>query len=55
MGDWSLDPLQLAPIVMVGVAYGVRARTLEQSWRPVPRGKIALLAHGLLLLLVAVV
>ena len=55
MGDWSLDPLQLAPIVMVGVAYGVRARTLERRGSPVPRWKIALFALGLLLLLVAVV
>ena len=55
MGDWSLDPLQLLPIVMVGVAYGVRARTLERRGNPVPRWKIALFALGLLLLLVSVV
>jgi cytochrome c oxidase assembly factor CtaG len=55
MGDWSLDPLQLAPIVIVGFAYGVRARTLERRGNPVPRWKIALFALGLLLLLVAVV
>jgi putative membrane protein len=55
MGDWSLDPLQLAPIVFVGVAYGVRARTLERRGNPVPRWKIALFALGLLLLLVSVV
>jgi putative membrane protein len=55
MGDWSLDPLQLLPIVMVGVAYGVRARTLERRGNPVPRWKIALFALGLLLLLASVV
>jgi putative membrane protein len=55
MGDWTLDPLQLAPIVMVGVAYGVRARTLARRGTPVPRWKIASFALGLLLLLASVV
>ena len=55
MGDWTLDPLQLAPIVIVGVAYGVRARTLERRGAPVPRWKIASFALGLLLLLASVV
>ncbi len=55
MGDWTLDPLQLAPIVIVGVAYGVRARTLERRGAPVPRWRIASFALGLLLLLASVV
>ena len=54
MGDWTLDPLQLAPIAMVGVAYGVRARTLAQRGAPVPWWRIALFALGLLLLLVSI-
>ena len=55
MGDWTLDPLQLAPLVFVGVAYGVRARTLARRGTPVPRWRIALFSLGLLLLLAAVV
>ena len=55
MGDWTLDPLQLAPLVFVGVAYGVRARTLARRGTPVGRWRIALFTLGLLLLLVAIV
>src|SRR5688500_563079 len=55
MGDWTLDPLQLAPLVFVAVAYGVRARTLARRGTPVGRWRIALFTLGLLLLLVAIV
>jgi len=55
VGDWTLDPLQLAPLVFVGVAYGVRARTLARRGTPVARWRIALFTLGLLLLLVAIV
>ena len=55
MGDWTLDPLQLAPLVLVGVAYGVRARTLARRGTPVPRWRMALFALGLLLFLTAIV
>jgi putative membrane protein len=53
--DWTLDPLQLAPLVFVGVAYGVRARTLARRGTPVPRWRIALFSLGVLLLLAAIV
>jgi putative membrane protein len=55
VGDWTLDPLQLAPLVLVGVAYVVRARTLARRGAPVPRGRIVLFALGLLLFLAAIV
>lgn len=55
MGDWTLDPLQLAPLLLVVVAYGVRARTLARRGRPVSRGRIALFALGVALVLVAIV
>lgn len=52
--SWTLDPLQLAPIATVAVAYGVRARTLARRGQPVPWWRITLFALGLVLLLVAV-
>ena len=52
--SWTLDPLQLAPVVLAAVAYGVRARTLARRGQPVPRWRIGLFALGILLLLVAV-
>ena len=52
--SWTFDPLQLAPIVLVGIAYGVRARTLARRRQPVPAWRIALFALGLALIVVAV-
>ncbi len=52
--SWTLDPLQLAPIVLVAIAYGVRARTLAKRGQPVPGWRIALFALGILLLVVAI-
>ena len=51
--SWTLDPLQLAPIAIVGAAYAVRARTLARSGRRVPWWRVALFATGLGLLLLA--
>jgi putative membrane protein len=34
--DWSLRPLQLAPLALVGFAYAMRARTLARRGTPVP-------------------
>ena len=55
MGDWSLDPLRLAPVLVIGVGYAVRARTLARRGTPPSRTKTLLFAAGLLLLLVAIV
>jgi len=52
--SWTLDPLQLLPIAVVGVAYGVRARTLSRRGQAVPGWRIALFVLGLALLLLAV-
>jgi cytochrome c oxidase assembly factor CtaG len=54
VGDWTFDPLQLAPIVLVSVAYAMRARTLARRETPVPRLRVALFASGIVLLLAAV-
>jgi cytochrome c oxidase assembly factor CtaG len=50
----TLDPLQLAPIAVVAIAYGLRARTLARRSQPVPAWRIGLFALGIALLLVAV-
>ncbi len=52
--SWTLDPLQLAPIAVIAVAYAMRARTLSQRGQPVPVWRIALFALGVALLLGAV-
>ena len=51
--SWTLDPLQLAPIAIVALAYGTRARTLARRGSPVPRIRIVLFATGLGLLVIA--
>jgi putative membrane protein len=45
--------LQLAPILVAAVGYGVRARTLARRGTPVPRRRIGLFVLGLLVLVVA--
>ena len=52
--SWTLDPLQLAPIVLVAFAYGMRARTLASRGQPVPGWRIGLFALGIVLLVVAI-
>ena len=52
--SWTLDPLQLAPVVLVAGAYGVRARTLARRGQPVPGWRIALFGLGIALLVLAV-
>lgn len=48
-----MNLLQLAPVVVAALGYGVRARTLARRRTPVPGWRIALFATGLLLLVVA--
>ena len=55
MGDWTVDPLQLAPLAFVTVAYAVRARTLARRGQPVARWRIALFSLGVLVVLAALV
>jgi len=52
--SWTLDPLQLAPIVLITAAYAIRARTLARRGQPVPGWRIALFLLGIVLLVVAV-
>ena len=52
--SWTLDPLQLAPIALIAVAYAARARTVARRGQPVPGWRIALFSLGIALLAVAV-
>ena len=51
--SWTFEPLQLAPLVVVALAYALRARTLARRGQPVPRWRIALFATGVAILLLA--
>jgi putative membrane protein len=51
--DWTLDPLQLAPVLIVAVAYGVRVRTLRRRRIPVPAWRVTVFALGIALLVLA--
>ena len=51
--DWTLDPLQLAPVLAAAVAYGTRVRTLRRRGTDVPGWRVALFATGIALLLLA--
>jgi putative membrane protein len=53
--DWTLDPLQLVPVVAAAVAYAMRVRTLRRRGTVVPSWRIALFATGIALLLLAYV
>jgi putative membrane protein len=52
--SWTVEPLQLAPIAVIAIAYGVRARTLARRGEPVPGWRICLFGLGLALLVIAV-
>ena len=52
---WSFEPAQLVPVVLAGVLYARRARTLARRGRAVPPAKIAAFGLGLLVLVVALV
>ena len=52
---WNLEPLQVFPILVVGVLYWRRSRTLARRGTPVPAWKRGLFATGLGLLLVSLV
>jgi putative membrane protein len=52
--SWSFEPLQLAPIAFLAIAYGLRARTLARRGQPVPGWRVALYSLGIGLLVLAV-
>lgn len=51
--DWRFEPLQLAPLALVAVAYARRARTLAGRGTPVPRARVVSFAAGIALAAVA--
>ena len=51
--SWSFEPIQLAGLVLVAAAYGVRARNLRRRGSPVPRWRVVSFGGGLLLAFVA--
>jgi cytochrome c oxidase assembly factor CtaG len=53
MNGWNFDPLELSVLALVGALYWRRARTLVGRGRPMPRGRLAAFAAGLLTLFVA--
>lgn len=53
LSDWTFDPLQLAPVVLAALAYGMRARTLRGRGTPMAGWRVALFATGIALLLLA--
>jgi cytochrome c oxidase assembly factor CtaG len=53
VGDWTFDPVQLAPLAVAGVLYGARARTLARRGSPVPRWRRVSFGLGLALAFVA--
>ncbi|HUH15660.1 MAG TPA: cytochrome c oxidase assembly protein [Gaiellaceae bacterium] len=53
LSDWTFDPLQLAPVVLAALAYGLRARTLRKRGMPMAGWRVSLFATGIVLLLLA--
>jgi cytochrome c oxidase assembly factor CtaG len=50
---WSFDPLQVALVLVVGIAYATRVRTLARRGRHPGAGRVVAFATGLALLLLA--
>jgi putative membrane protein len=53
LSSWSFEPLQLVPVLLVGVLYARRVLTLRRRRTPVPTWRIAMFALGLALLVIA--
>ncbi len=51
--SWTLDPLQLAPVLLIALAYGQRVRTLRRRGTPVPGWRLLVFGVGIALLLIA--
>ena len=54
VSSWSVEPGTLAAGAVIGVAYGVRARTLAKRGQGLPVWRIALFATGIGLMLLAI-
>ena len=44
--DWTIDPLQLAPVAAAALAYGLRARTLARRGTPMATGRARVRARS---------
>jgi cytochrome c oxidase assembly factor CtaG len=55
LARWTFDPLQVAMLVVLGLAYARRAATLRARGHRVPRIRVACFSAGLAVLVVAVV
>ena len=53
VGSGTYEPLQLVPLVVVGSAYALRARTLSRRDKPVPAWRQLSFAAGVVLILAA--
>ncbi len=51
--SWTLDPLQLLPVLLVALAYARRARTLRRRGTPVPAWRRTVFGLGIVLALLA--
>jgi putative membrane protein len=51
--DWTFDPLQLAPVALAALAYGLRVRTLRSRGTAVARWRVAVFSLGIALLVLA--
>lgn len=51
--DWTIDPLQLAPVAAAALAYGLRARTLARRGTPMATWRVVVFGLGIVLLLLA--
>jgi cytochrome c oxidase assembly factor CtaG len=52
---WTLDPLQIAPVIVVAFAYAMRVRTLRRRGSPPPAWRLVCFALGIAALLAALV
>jgi putative membrane protein len=52
---WTFEPGQLAPVLVAGLAYAWRARTLRRRGRPVPAARVLAFALGLAAVVLALV
>jgi putative membrane protein len=55
VGSGSYEPLQVAPVVVAGVAYGLRTRTLARQGRALPLAREISFWTGILLILASLV
>jgi putative membrane protein len=51
--SWSFDPLQLGPLALAGLAYGLRVRTLRRRNAPPPGWRVVVFSLGIVLLVLA--